>query len=142
MDLPLENYLVSRERPACRFCCRPCQCLNPQCFRIRHLHNDDPIELVNLEAIEEPPQDFTSVEDLFAKTLAHEKNVTAMIKDLDALAAEEKDEETGKFLQWFVKEQEEEEATPAGILAKLEGKDDAGVKEVDSELSKRTFNLS
>ena len=97
---------------------------------------------VNLEAIEEPPQDFTSVADLFAKTLAHEKNVTAMIKDLAALATEEKDAETGKFLQWFVKEQEEEEATPAGILAKLEGKDDAGVKEVDSELSKRTSKLS
>jgi ferritin len=92
---------------------------------------------VGLEAIEEPPQDFSSVADLFTKTLAHEKNVTAMINDLVALAAEEKDEETGKFLQWFVKEQMEEEATPAGILDKLKGKDEAGVKEVDSELSKR-----
>jgi len=96
---------------------------------------------VDLEAIEEPPQDFSSVSDLFAKTLAHEKNVTAMIKGLVDLALEEKDKETGEFLQWFVKEQIEEEATPAGILKKFEGKDEAGISEVDSELAKRAFNI-
>jgi ferritin len=97
---------------------------------------------VALEAIEEPPQDFSSVTDLFAKTLAHEKNVSAMINDLVTLAASENDAETGKFLGWFVKEQIEEEATPAGILDKLKGKDEAGVKDVDNELAKRVYNLS
>ncbi|MFC1643813.1 ferritin [Candidatus Omnitrophota bacterium] len=97
---------------------------------------------VNLAAIEEPPQDFTSVPDLFSKTLEHEKKVTGMIKDLVALAAQEKDEEAGNFLQWFVKEQIEEEATPAGILKKLEGKDEAGILEIDNELAKRVFNIS
>jgi ferritin len=96
---------------------------------------------VDLEAIEEPSQDFSSVTDLFEKTLEHEKKVTGMIRDLVDLAAQEKDEETEKFLQWFVKEQMEEEATPAGILKKLENKAEGGISEVDSELSKRVFNL-
>ena len=97
---------------------------------------------VALEAIEEPPQDFSSVTDLFAKTLTHEKNVSAMINDLVTLAASEKDAETEEFLQWFVKEQVEEEATPAGILDKLKGKDEAEIKDVDNELAKRVYNLS
>jgi ferritin len=96
---------------------------------------------VDLEAIEEPPQDFTSVKDLFEKTLAHEKKVTGMIRDLVDLAVQEKDGETEKFLQWFVKEQMEEEATPAGILEKIESKGEGGISEVDSELSKRVFNM-
>lgn len=97
---------------------------------------------VYLEAIEEPPQDFSSAKDLFAKTLAHEKNVTAMIKSLFDLAVQENDLETKEFLQWFVKEQIEEEATPAGILKKLEEADEAGVLAVDKELAKRTYNIA
>ena len=92
---------------------------------------------VMLEVIEEPPQDFTSVTDLFEKTLAHEKKVTVMINSLADLASEEKDSATGEFLQWFIKEQKEEEATPAGILKKIKGLDEAGISEVDDELGKR-----
>ena len=94
---------------------------------------------VFLEAIEEPPQEFSSVTDLFEKTLEHEKKVTGLIKGLVGLAAEEKDAETEQFLQWFVKEQIEEEAAPAGILKKLGEKGEA---EVDDELAKRIFNIS
>ncbi len=94
---------------------------------------------VTLRTIEEPPQDFTSGADLFEKTLAHEKKVTKMIHDLVDLAKSENDNETEKFLQWFVKEQAEEEATPAGILQKLklveEGKE--GILKTDGELAKR-----
>jgi len=97
---------------------------------------------VMIEAIEEPPQDFLSIQDIFEQTLAHERNVTAMINDLVVLASGENDKETGKFLEWFVKEQKEEEATPAGILDKLKGKGEAEIREIDSELKKRVFNLS
>ena len=62
-----------------------------------------------------------------------------MINDLVSLAVEEKDGETEKFLQWFVKEQMEEEATPAGILKELEGE---GEEKVDNKLGKRVFNVS
>jgi len=88
-----------------------------------------------LKAIDQPPQDFSSAKDLFDKTLNHEKKVTGLIHDLVALAKKENDKNTEKFLKWFVKEQVEEEATPAGILAKIgtSGKP----LEVDRELAKR-----
>ena len=66
---------------------------------------------VILEAIEQPPQDFSSITDLFEKTLAHEKQVTAMINDLVVQALEEKDKATDIMLQWFVTEQVEEGKT-------------------------------
>lgn len=89
---------------------------------------------VILKAIEEPPQDFLSGKDLFEKTFAHEKKVTGLIKNLVALAKAEGDQETIDFLQWFVKEQVEEEATPAGILKNIDTK---GKEEVDKELATR-----
>ncbi len=94
---------------------------------------------VNLEAIEQPPQDFSSAADLFEKTLAHEKKVTQMIHGLVELAKAENDTQTQDFLQWFVKEQVEEEATPAGILKNmnLKGQDGKGVSEINEQLAKR-----
>jgi len=94
---------------------------------------------VTLKPIEEPPQDFVSGEDLFEKTLNHEKKVTGLINNLVELAKSEKDEETNGFLQWFVKEQMEEEATPAGILKKIreKAKDEKGLSEVDCQLAGR-----
>jgi len=96
-------------------------------------------ERVMLKAIDEPPQDFSSAADLFEKTLNHEKKVTGLIKNLASLAKNEKDEESSNFLQWFVKEQVEEEATPARILGKFKkaGNDEKLVREIDAELAKR-----
>jgi len=94
---------------------------------------------VALKAIDEPPQDFTSGKDLFARTLAHEKKVTGLINNLVALAKKENDKATEEFLQWFVKEQKEEEATPTGILKKIEEseKDKNGLRDMDRALSAR-----
>lgn len=91
---------------------------------------------VSLKEIATPPQEFFSGKDLFEKTLAHEKKVTKLINDLVQVSKEEKDKETEEFLQWFVKEQVEEEATPASIIQKISnaGKDISGV---DAELLKR-----
>lgn len=96
---------------------------------------------VLLEAIEEPPQKFSSMTDLFEQTLAHEKQVTAMIHDLVAQAIEEKDRATEIMLQWFVTEQVEEEANPTEILQKLDlvGNDGNGLFMIDQELAQRVF---
>jgi ferritin len=98
---------------------------------------------VILKAIDEPPKDFSSVKDLFEKTLAHEKKVTGLIDALLDLAKKENDKETEKFLQWFVKEQVEEEATPAKILKKFEGtgEDKDALLKIDKELEARVFNF-
>ncbi|NQS90073.1 ferritin [Patescibacteria group bacterium] len=96
---------------------------------------------VRLEAIEEPPQDFSSITDLFEKTLDHEKIVTALINDLVVLAQKEKDKATETFLQWFVTEQVEEEANPTEILQKLKlaGGEGPGLFMIDNELSQRVY---
>jgi ferritin len=96
---------------------------------------------VILEPIERPPQDFSSAVDLFEKTLAHEKKVTQMIRDLVKMAQDENDKETEEFLQWFVKEQVEEEATPSRILQDVKDavkKDEkTGLFSINNELAKR-----
>ena len=96
---------------------------------------------VYLQDIETPPQDFNSAVDIFEKTLAHEKVVTGLIHDLVKLAQAEGDKDTEVFLDWFVKEQVEEETTPARILNALKaevGKDEkAGLVTIDGQLAKR-----
>lgn len=94
---------------------------------------------VTLKAIDQPPQDFSSGPDLFERTLTHEKNVTKLIDNLVKLAQAENDQATYDFLQWFVKEQQEEMATPAEILKKIHevGEDKKGLLETDRELAIR-----
>lgn len=115
-------------------------------FKEELFHADKLYEYINkqgarvmLEEIETPPQEFNSALELFEKTLAHEKNVTKMIDDLVDLAKQENDKETEDFLQWFVKEQVEEEVTPANIIKRIEqeGRDKEGLKRVDEFLAKR-----
>jgi len=97
---------------------------------------------VELQEIEKPEEDFSSVTDLFEKTLAHEKKVTGLIYDLVKLAREENDYATEAFLQWFVTEQVEEEAEPDNILQKLKmvGEEGNGILMMDKTLGSREFN--
>ncbi|MBC7225013.1 MAG: ferritin [Anaerolineae bacterium] len=74
---------------------------------------------VTLQAIDQPPADFAGPTDLFATTLAHEKQVTAMIHNLYKMAREEGDYASEIFLQWFVTEQVEEEQSAEQILELL-----------------------
>ena len=80
---------------------------------------NDRMARVSLAAIDAPPAEWASAEAAFADTGKHEAKVTGLIQDLAALAAAEKDPATGVFLQWFLSEQVEEEATANDILAKL-----------------------
>lgn len=57
--------------------------------------------------------------EVFEHTLGHEKVVTKSIHELYELALTEKDYATQQFLQWFIEEQVEEEATVAGIVDRL-----------------------
>ncbi len=74
---------------------------------------------VMLGALEAPPGDFDSVQDVFEKTLAHEKEVTASIHKLNEMAMQEKDYATTAHLQWFITEQVEEEASADEILNQI-----------------------
>ncbi|PLX65857.1 MAG: ferritin [Denitrovibrio sp.] len=97
--------------------------------------------VVELETIEKPRKEYKDVLEMFEVTLEHEQEVTAKINDLATLAIEEKDHATNSFLQWFINEQVEEEATVKEILDKLKlaGTTGPGLFMVNNELGARTF---
>jgi ferritin len=74
---------------------------------------------VILGALDAPPENFDSIEDIFRKTLEHERKVTARIHKLNELAIQEKDHATVAHLQWFITEQVEEEASAEEILNQI-----------------------
>ncbi len=94
---------------------------------------------VLLKGIDEPPSDFTDPLTIFEKSLEHEKFVTKSIHDLVSLAVDKKDYATKTFLDWFVSEQVEEEATMDGIVNKLKMIGDKGhaLLMIDAQLGKR-----
>jgi ferritin len=74
---------------------------------------------VTLQAIEAPKAKWASAGKVFEEVYAHEQKVTGMINALVELAMKEKDHATFEMLQWFVKEQVEEEEHAGGILAQI-----------------------
>lgn len=72
-----------------------------------------------MPALKKPPAEYKNVEDVFREVLKHEEFITASINEIVSLTLEEKDFNTQNFLQWFVMEQVEEEASVRIILDKL-----------------------
>jgi ferritin len=72
-----------------------------------------------IPALKQPGAEYKSVEDIFKEVLKHEEFITASINEIVALTLEEKDFNTHNFLQWFVMEQVEEEASVKTILDKV-----------------------
>jgi len=74
---------------------------------------------VTLGAIEAPKAKWASAGKVFEEVYAHEQKVTGMIHALVDLAIKEKDHATFEMLQWFVKEQVEEEEHSLAILEQI-----------------------
>jgi ferritin len=72
---------------------------------------------VTLGAIEKPTVGSKSPKEIFESVLSHERNVTASINKLYELAMSEKDYPTQGLLQWYIKEQVEEEKNATEIIA-------------------------
>lgn len=94
---------------------------------------------VELAAIDAPRVDWDSPLDAFKDTLEHEKDVTKRIHNLMEMAIDKKDYATVEFLNWYVKEQVEEEDTASSIVAALEkvGDSPVGLFTFDSKLGGR-----
>ncbi len=94
---------------------------------------------VTLKAIKAPKVSWKSIRDVFKETLAHERYITGLINKLVGQAMQAKDYATNNFLQWFVNEQVEEEATVEEVLNKLEmiGDVKSGLFMLDRELGFR-----
>jgi ferritin len=73
----------------------------------------------NLMDIEAPKAKWSSAGKVFEEVYAHEQKVTGMIHGLVDLAIKEKDHASFEMLQWFVKEQVEEEEHASAILAQV-----------------------
>ena len=94
---------------------------------------------VLLEAIAKPAAEYKAPLDVMKKVLEHEKKVTASIEALYELALKEKDYATQVMLQWFIKEQVEEEKNASDIIELLKsiGDNPAGLAMVDQRLGFR-----
>ena len=96
---------------------------------------------VELEAINKPQTSWNGPLDVFKAVLAHEQFITSSINALMDVAEETKDRAAMIFLNWYLKEQVEEEANVGNVLAQLEliGDDKNALFALDKELSTRTF---
>jgi ferritin len=96
------------------------------------------IQLLEAKA---PAKEWDSPLAAFEDAYKHEQFVSSRINDLVNLALEEKDHASNNFLQWFVSEQVEEEASVDEVVQKLKliGSDGGGLFMIDQELAQRVF---
>ncbi len=94
---------------------------------------------VVLDTIEAPQTEWKSPLAIFQGAYKHELLVTSLINNLVDLAIKEKDHATNNFLQWYVKEQVEEEASADEIVQKLKliGSQGNGIFMLDKEMGAR-----
>ena len=92
-----------------------------------------------LPAIKKPTAEFKSIVQVFEASLTHEKHITGCINALMDQAVKEKDHASVGFLQWFVKEQVEEEATLEPVVEQLRRVGDSvgGQYYLDHRMGKR-----
>ena len=96
---------------------------------------------VTLKAIDAPKTEWNSPLEVFQDVLKHEELVTSLINKVADVAEEVKDRAALNFLNWYIKEQVEEEDNVGNVLAtlKLIGNDSNGLLALDKELATRTF---
>lgn len=96
---------------------------------------------VVLEAIEKPVLKGSTPLEIFEQVLEHEEFVTSRINALMDVADEVKDRAALSFLDWYLKEQVEEESNVGNVLATLRliGDDKKALFMLDKELAARTF---
>ena len=96
---------------------------------------------IDLRTIDKPEIKGNTPLEIFEHVLEHEQYVTSRINYVADVAEEVKDRAALSFLNWYIKEQVEEEANVGGLLAtlKLIGDDKKALLMHDKELSTRTF---
>ncbi|PID30653.1 MAG: ferritin [Candidatus Cloacimonadota bacterium] len=96
---------------------------------------------VILESIDKPKSEWESILNVFEETLDHEREISASVNELTDIAINEKDHATVNFLQWFISEQVEEEATVSEIVSQIEMVKDHphSLFVINKELGNRTF---
>lgn len=105
----------------------------------QYLKNEN--QKVTLDAVAKPDKEIKCDMDVLSAGLEHEKYVTSLINEIYSAAYEVKDFRTMQFLDWFVKEQAEEEDNADDNVKKFElfGGDSRSLYELDAEMAARVY---
>ena len=106
----------------------------------KYLHNNG--QDVTLAAIAKPDKKFKTLMDPLKGAHEHEQYVTRLINAIYAAAQKVNDYRTTQFLDWFIKEQGEEEKNSGDMITKMElfGSDPKGLYMLNSELAGRVYS--
>ena len=106
---------------------------------LKYLQNNN--AEVTLEAVDKPHMTLEKLIDPLKAGLAHEEYVTGLINTIYDAAQSVKDFRTMQFLDWFIKEQGEEETNAHDLITKMElfGTDPKGLYMLDNELKARVY---
>lgn len=96
---------------------------------------------VVLEAIDKPDKEYKDFIDPMKMGAEHERLVTSLINTIYAAANEDHDFRTMQFLDWFIKEQAEEEDNADTNVTKFElfGADAKALYDLDKEMQARVY---
>lgn len=106
---------------------------------VQYMQNND--LPVTLETIARPEIELKALSSALKAALEHEKFVTSLIYGIYDAASDAKDYRTRQFLDWFVKEQGEEETNANDLILKMElfGGDAKSLYLLDQELAARAY---
>ena len=107
---------------------------------MQYLQNND--AHVTLDAIDKPVKLFEDFRGPLSAGLEHERYVTGLIHVIYDAAYSVKDFRTMQFLDWFVKEQGEEETNANNLISKIElfGSDPKSLYMLNQELATRIYS--
>ena len=106
----------------------------------QYLQNEG--QVVTLKAVDKPDREINTHMDALLAGLEHEKYVTSLIHDIYSAAYDVRDFRAMQFLDWFVKEQGEEETNANDLITKMElfGGDAKGLYMLNQELAARVYS--
>lgn len=98
-------------------------------------------ELIHLEDVKVAKVNFSDFNEPLIAALEHERYISKSINEIYAAALAKIDFRTTQFLDWFIKEQGEEEKNVDDLIQKYElfGKDGKGLYLLDTELAARVY---
>ena len=107
---------------------------------LQYLQNNG--EHITLKQVDKPDKVCSALKDPLELALEHERYVTSLIYTIYDAAHEVKDYRTMQFLDWFVKEQGEEEKNAEDMVKKFElfGTDPKSLYMLDNEMAGRAYS--
>ena len=97
---------------------------------------------VDLKNLSSPNMNFNGPIDVFEQIYKHECSITSSIDGVAILSEGECDLATRNFIDWYLKEQMEEEASVLRVISKLKafGAEKSALYLIDRELSQREYS--